>query len=412
MNKIIIALLIMGLGVGATVLLIKSKPQSTPVEAEEKTWTVEVMTAQLQSLPPQLQLYARVESLNSAELSAAINADVQDIAVREGDTVSKGSVLLRLDQREAQLALQQREADLEDVSAAISSEKNSYANHLKALPREKTLLKLSVKAAERAKSLKKQRATSASALEEAQQGVERQALIVNARQLQINNHPVTLKQLKARQQRAQAQRDLAQLDLARSLIKAPFDGIIARVPVSLGERVRIGTPLLSIYDTQALEARSQIPARYLHIIFNALQQQQTLVATAQSKGQLIKLELARLAGEVQNNSGGTDALFRVQEGASALRLGGFLEIRLELPAQHQVIAVPYEAIYGNDKLYTLVNGRMQQQSVERLGEYENAAKEPFTLVRAETLQEGAQIILTHLPNAMEGLKVRKAAVAL
>lgn len=406
MKKIFFALLILALTGGAAFLLIKTRPPSEPVVVEEKSWTVQVMTAQPQRLHPQLRLYARIESPYSASLSAAVNAEVLEMPVREGDIVKQGEVLLRLDQRELKLAVQQREAEVRDAQAAIASEKKRHANNLSALPREKKLLELTRNAAKRAQRLQKQRVASESSVEDALQAVERQALTLSNRTLQIDNHPATLQQLEARLKRAKVQFELAQIELERGIISAPFNGIIAKLQTAPGERVRVGTPLLSLYDMQALEARTQIPDRYLDIVFTALQQDKPLYATARSKGRLIKLELNRLAGQVQNNSGGTEALFRVIDGATALRLGTFLDIRLQLPAEEAVVAVPYEAIYGNHTLYLLQEGRMQKQRVERLGEYETAEGDVFSLVRSEALQNGEKIILTHLPNAMQGLKVR------
>jgi len=406
MKKIFFAVLILALSAGAAFFLIENKPPSDPVTTQEKSWTVQVMSAQPQRLHPQLRLYARVESPHTATLAAAINADVLEIPVREGDIVKKDAVLVRLDQSEVRLALQQREADLLDAKAAITSEKNRHANNISALPREEKLLALTRNAAKRTQRLQKKRAASESAVEDALQAVERQALTLSNRRLQIKNHPASLKQLEARLKRAKAQFELAQLDVERSLIKAPFNGIIAQVQTSPGERVRIGTSLIAMYDTQALEARTQIPERYLDTVFAALQQEQSLQAIAYSKGMKVRLELDRLAGQVQTNRGGTEALFRVTRGAQALRLGAFLDIRLQLPAEEQVIAMPYEAIYGSDTVYTLVDGRMQKQQVLRLGEYEDAEGEVLTIVRSEALAEGEKIILTHLPNAMQGLKVQ------
>ncbi len=407
MKKILVAVLILALSGAIAFFLNNTRIPSKPLEVKEKIWTVQVMSAQPQRLHPQLHLYARIESPRTAVLSAAINADVLEMPVREGDFVEKDAVLLRLDQHEAKLMLQQRDADVRDAQAAINSEKQRHANNLAALPREKKLLELTRNAAQRAERLQKQRAASESALEEALQAVERQALTLSHRQLQIEHHAATLQQLEARLKRAQAQLELAHIDLQRTVIKAPFTGIIATLQTAPGERVRVGMSLVSLYDTQVLEARTQIPDRYLEIVFAALAREQPLQATAWSKGISIKLELDRLAGQVQRNSGGTEALFRVTAGATALRLGTFLDLRLQLPAQDAVIAVPYEAIYGSDTLYTLLDERMRKQTIERLGDYETAEGEVLSLVRGEAMQAGDHIILTHLPNAMPGLKVRE-----
>ena len=82
---------------------------------------------------------------------------------------------------------------------------------------------------------------------------------------------------------------------------------------------------------------------------------------------------------------------------------------LELRAAHELPAwwrVPRRAIYGKDRIYKLVDDRMQRLTVERVGSYWDADGRRFELIRNESLQDGDQIIITQLPNAIDGLLVK------
>ena len=79
---------------------------------------------------------------------------------------------------------------------------------------------------------------------------------------------------------------------------------------------------------------------------------------------------------------------------------------LILSKQANVIALPFEAVYGTDRVYKLVDGRMRKVIIERIGETINDDGESKILVRTPDLQTNEQVIITQLPNAMDGLKVK------
>lgn len=49
---------------------------------------------------------------------------------------------------------------------------------------------------------------------------------------------------------AQARLEQAKVDLARTVIKAPVDGVVAKRQVQVGQRVQIGAPLVSVVPLQ------------------------------------------------------------------------------------------------------------------------------------------------------------------
>ncbi len=403
---IIFSVLFLAIGIGGFRYLVKTKPQNVAVKPQEKAWTVATEPVILQNLSPTLILYGRVESPYTATLRAALNAEVLEVAVLEGQPIERGQLLIRLDERDVQLLVAQREADLQEIKAAIDSENHIHATNQAALPKEKTLLQLAQKAVERAGELERQRVGSQSALDEAKSAVERQSLAVNNRQLEINNHITRLAQLQARQARAQALLEQARLDFNRARITAPSTGVVAQVMVAPGDRVRPGDALIRVYDREILEVRAQIPSAYQSIARDSLAAGTKLRAQAVSGDQLLQLVLQRLAGEVKLDSGGIEGLFRVNQGKNLLRLGQFINLHLLLPPQHHVIAVPFESIYDNQHVYKLSSaGRMVKVAIKRLGEHTDSTGETRVLIQSPQLTMGEQLIVTQLPNAVEGLKV-------
>lgn len=393
-----------------------TKPETNPIKTQEKSWVVSTVSITPTTLAPTLTLYGRVESpknaiLRTPNFALTANTAVIVVAVLEGEAVRKNQLLIQLDDQDSQLNLKQREAEVKEIEAQISAEKQNHASNLIAITHEETLLKLAQATAKRAKQLKQQRVGSQAALEDAQQLVARQRLTVVSRQTQIKTHPSRLAQLQAKRSKALALWEVARLEWQRTKILAPFNGIVSTVSVSVGDRVRSGDALVTLYDNTALEVRAQIPTQYTDVILQALSLRQTLMATAQIDAHPLLLGLDRVSGQVNRNSGGIDGLFLVMKGANTLRLGQFLNLFLTLPAQSQVVALPLSALYGKDRIYKFVAGRMQGLTVEPVGQYlDKSTKEIKVLIRNPLLKANDQIITTSLPNALEGLKVQAISI--
>lgn len=117
--------------------------------------------------------------------------------------------------------------------------------------------------------------------------------------------------------------------------------------------------------------------------------------------------LERLAGE--GDPAGTEAILALEGPAAGLRPGSLVAVLLERPAVEEAMAVPFGALHGSDVLYRIDDdSRLRRVRVERLGETPGPEGERWLLVRAAELEEGDRIAVTHLPNAMQGLRVELA----
>ena len=408
--KFILPLLILGIGFGGFRYMKETKPKQPPIKIEEQTWVVAIKPVRLRVLSPTITLYGRVESpraatLRTPTLSLNISTQITKVAVLEGKKVKKGQILIALEDKDSRLNLKQKEAELIDIDAQIQLEKQRNQSNINAIKHEQALLKLMQTSVKRFRKLLKRKLSSQATLDEAQQAVERQMLTIINRRLEIKNHKPRLNQLKAKRSRATAQRDIARLELARTKIKAPFTGVIAKVTVAVGDRVRSGDSLLSIYDNSALEIRAQIPSRHQNTILKALAKGYKLQAHSKS----IQLQLDRVSGEINLDSGGIDGLFRIKKKGQLLhllRLGEFITLQLSLPRQSRLVALPFEAVYGINRIYKLVDGRMKAVIIERIGERSTTKGYSEILVRSPKLKKNDQVIITQLPNAMDGLKVQ------
>jgi multidrug efflux pump subunit AcrA (membrane-fusion protein) len=213
--------------------------------------------------------------------------------------------------------------------------------------------------------------------------------------------------LEAQVARAQALRDAAALEVERTVVRAPFAGVITATLVSPGDRVRPGDPLLGMYDTGAREVRAQIPMRHLVTVRAALAAGADLTGSARvGRRQQATLHLARLAGRVMPGSGGVDGLFGIGPDGDWLTLGQTVEIDLRLPPLPDAFPIPVTALYGTNRVYLARDGRLLGVQVESLGRTSGPAGSDRLLVAGSGLTVGDKLVTTQLPNAVDGLRVR------
>jgi RND family efflux transporter MFP subunit len=403
-------LIIIIFGFAVAVALVMTRPKEARSVASEKAWSVETLPVQRASLSPALELFGSVLSPQDAQLSSGLDGEVMELLVLDGQAVEAGQTLLRLDGRDARLTLAEREAELKDLDAQLRLTRTRLKRNRQALEREQELLVITQSKAARAQELFKDRLISESDVETTSENLKRQELAVSASELDVQENRLNIEQLEAQLSSARAQRDRAQLDVERSVITAPFPGVISELQVSVGDRVRDGDPLMRLQNPAAIEVRAQVPSRYAESISTGLARDGAVPARINVDGRLVNGAVVRLSGQTREGSGGVDSFIRLDDNEIGLRLGATVRVLLDLPQVDGVIGVPAEALYGRDRIYRIVDDRMQMVAVERVGERLRQDGKTEVIVRSPVLQDGDQIIVTKLSNAVDGLLVAPTAV--
>ncbi len=405
-TKVMLPLLLLAVAVIGFGYLRSSKPSQPQPRPSERSWVVETMEAQPARLAPSLTLYGEVEAPTLLQSAAPGAGIVSEVHVREGQQVRKDELLLLIDPRDFEPAVLQARADVLDLEAQTAEMELRSESDRRALAEERRMLELARNAVERATKLQQQNLGSDSTLEQAQQALGKQQLALTTRQLAVDSYTAKLNQLAARLARNRARLAQAELALQRSRVVAAFDGVISEVNVAAGNRVQAAQVLLSLYPRDDLEVRARLPGRYQNEIQAALSRGETLRAVATSQAARLPLVLRRLAGRADPS--GIDAFFGIDAPTHPLLPGNLVELVLSRPAQERVIAVPLQTVYGNNRVFLLRDGRMHGVTVEAVGHLTSADGSEALLIRNDAIERGSQIIVTHLPNALDGLKVQLA----
>lgn len=285
-------------------------PEPTPseltIDEELKRVNVETASAELRQMARQINAVGSLRARDSVMLRAETNGRITEVAFNEGLAVTQGQVLIRLDDSIVKAQLQEAQAKL---SLANSQHRRSQ-------------------------QLSQQGFISSQARDEA------------ASQLQV----------------AQASVALAQAQLDKTMIRAPFDGLVGLKNISVGDYLSPGVELIAIEAVDPLEVDFRIPEHYLSEITVGLPIDVRLDAFP---GKVYRGEVGAISPVV--DATGRSLLLRAQVPNSQmiLRPGLFARVTLELGTD-EVVMVPESAITpsgGAQYVFKVVNNVVQRIEV-------------------------------------------------
>ncbi|HEX2667140.1 MAG TPA: HlyD family secretion protein [Gammaproteobacteria bacterium] len=189
---------------------------------------------------------ARYQSTDNAyvvadqvNVASQIPGRVTVVAVSQNQNVAAGQVLLQIDPQPFQIALDQANANLENVRNQIRAQQAAYAGaeaHVAFLHRD----------VERKTNLVKQDVVAASKLDDLKtQLIEAEQQIAQIR-ANLGGDPSLPYTQQATYKQALAARDDAALQLSYATLKAPAAGIVTEVDIKPGDVVAAGRPVFAL----------------------------------------------------------------------------------------------------------------------------------------------------------------------
>ncbi|WP_127470054.1 efflux RND transporter periplasmic adaptor subunit [Thiomicrorhabdus aquaedulcis] len=405
-KKSLIPLLILGTAMAAYAYMKATKPKQAPVAMQEKTWQVHTLSAQFESAAPVHTLYGTVESASMVSAAAPISGVVEQVHVKTGQEVNAGDVLVSMASADLSIPVQQAQADVAELNAQIKLQKLADTANVQRLTHEKNVLKIKQQSVARTQQLLAKDLVSRSALDTNQEALVKQEYAVVGAQLAVEENQLKVNQLGAKLQKSQAALAQARLNQQRGTVVAPYAARVASVAAVAGSRVNAGAELVRFYAFDSLELRAKLPLDMLAHYYQAQAKNQFLKAHYLQGEERIELSLSRVAGEASTS--GVDAFFALAPGMQQTRPGDLLEIGLQGVLMHNVMSVPFSAIYGSDKVYVVENERLVSKTVEMMGSVVRDGK-LWALIKP-SFAAGSKVCITHLPNAVSGLKVTEVVL--
>ena len=173
------------------------------------------------SFRSEVRLPGTVQSSLSSTVAGEVEGLVEEFTIREGDTVKKGDLLVRLRTKQLELEKKGIEAELEETLARQSLSEREFG-------RAKELFDAQIIAREE----------------------------LDAKQYDLNAW-------KGRDLRLRASIERIEDEIERAAIYAPFDGVVLEERTQVGEWLGKGDPVVELMSTAGLEVRVDVPERYI-----------------------------------------------------------------------------------------------------------------------------------------------------
>jgi multidrug efflux pump subunit AcrA (membrane-fusion protein) len=259
----------LAIGIAAVVIAVKTREAPERVPPAELAKHVRVIAAPRTTVVPRAVGYGTVQPAKVWEAIAQISGKIAEIhpQLKNGAILPEGTVILRIDAADYELAIQRIEADIRAARASILELETREENTRASLAIENRVLELTRKDLARKKELAGSRAVSEAAVDQEERNLLSRRQSVQNLQNALNLFPAERQRLEAQLATAQVQLADARLDLERTAIALPFDARIARVNV---ERTQVATAgqVLAIADSiDVAEVTAQVPVeRMLRLI--------------------------------------------------------------------------------------------------------------------------------------------------
>ncbi|MGM0516692.1 MAG: efflux RND transporter periplasmic adaptor subunit [Pseudomonadota bacterium] len=401
--RLFLPLIILALAAGVFMALKASKPQPQKATPEERAWLIETTVVEPASHHPVITLHGEVANPDRLTVRAPLAGRVDSLPVEDGQPVDPGDELVTLDPSDFRPVLDRARANLAELEAQIREIQASHESDRAALALEREIVENARTALQRSRDLRERNLASQADVDSARDVLSQARLALNTRRERLATYDARLAGLEARRDAAAADVAAAERDVARARVSAPTEGIVGTVQVTPGSMVSTNAALLDFYPWDGFELRALIPTARVDSLARALTAGEPPRARVSDSGQRLRLD--RLAAEASGE--GVTGLFDFVEPGASLRAGQVFSLELRLPLVENAVAIPRSALYGNDRLYRIVDGRLESLRVERLGTAANDAEAgDRLLVRSPALSAGDRIATTQLPNAVDGLRVR------
>lgn len=384
---------------------VQSREARVP-QARERVFTVNVRTAEPQTVTPHLTAFGEVQSRRTLDLRMAAGGQIVEISPNfaEGGIVAEGEVLVRLDDADAQSALLRTESEVSDAKFEISEAERAIAladDELLAAIEQEALRNAALA---RQKDLQQRGVGTTASVEAAELALSSAKQSVLSRRSGLDQANARLNQARTRLARAELANRDALRHLNDTVMRAEFEGVLSGVNLVQGGLISANERVGQLIDPSALEVAFRVSTQqYARLIS---EDGQLISAPAEVSLDAIggsvtsKAVLTRDSGSVADGQTGR-VLFAKLDNAVGLKPGDFVSVKVEEPAMRFVVELPATALNAQNQVLTVGEGdRLETLDVTLMRRQGNNV-----LVRSRDLP-GRDVVTQQTPLLGKGIKVK------
>lgn len=379
-KSIIAGVVIVGLGIAAISTMMANKPQPPKKPPQLNSPLVEVITPQAQTVQFKVEAHGVVQPRTETTLVSEVSGVVVTVSDKfvSGGLFKQGEMIMQIDPSDYEVSVEQ-------AKARLAGQKAKYAQEKAKADQAKKEWDLTGRSRSKAPVL-----------------ALREPFLLEA---------------EANMQSAEADLKKAEQKLARTVIRAPYDGMVKSKMVDVGQFVSMGTQIGITFAIDYAEVRLPLTEQELAFInlpswneTNRVVSKVTLKASYAGNEESWNGKIVRMEGVVDKQSRVHYVVARVSDPygindssniSVPLKVGTFVTASIQGKEVHNLIKLPRDAF--KDLSQVIVSDANNQLYTREL-----------VVVRADSdhvyvgagLEEGDRIVMTSLGSPVQGMKLR------
>jgi multidrug efflux pump subunit AcrA (membrane-fusion protein) len=369
---------------------------------------IEVTTAAAISrdLPRFFEATGSLAGDQQTDVAPSIAGKVVAVGVDLGSYVKRGQMIVRLDDVDSKLRVEQATAQLEQAKAALRQAEEKIGlqsgrafdpNKVPEVANARVALDLAEKNLRRSEKLIESGDVSRSVYDDQkarrdQLKEQYEAALSLARQNQA-----AMLTARANVANAESQLGLARRSLSYAIVFSPIDGYVAERSADLGEYVSLTSKVATIVRINPLRIRIDIPEQAIPEVKVG---QSVSVTTSAWPDKNFSGRIARISPNVTPSSRTLSVEAEIDNSSGALKPGQFASVRILQSRSQPAVLVPARAVQtdaGVSRVFVIKDGHAQQRLVQ-LGQTES------DLVEIKSgVAQGEQVATSNLEQLSDGV---------
>jgi multidrug efflux pump subunit AcrA (membrane-fusion protein) len=346
----------------------REEPAATP-----KIVDVTTAAAIRRDLPEFVEATGSLAGDEQTDVAPQTAGKVVEVGVDIGSAVRRGQMLVKLDDAELKLRVNQAQAQVEQAKAAVKQAEEKIGlrpgqsfdpSRVAEVAAAKVAFDLADKNLKRAEKLIESGDVSRSFYD--QQRAQRDQLKeqYDSAVAQARQNYAAVEVARTNVANVDAQLALARKNLSYAVIPAPIDGFVSERTADLGEYVSPTQKVATIVRTNPLRVRIDIPEQAIPEVHVG---QSVSAMTSAWPDKSFSGHIARIAPSVTTNSRTLTVEAEIDNSSGALKPGQFATVRILQPRPVPAVLVPAKSVItdaGVSRVYVIKDGHAEQRLVQ------------------------------------------------
>jgi RND family efflux transporter MFP subunit len=373
---------------------------------------IEVTTAAAikRELPRFFEATGSLAGDQQTDVAPQTSGKVIAVGVDIGSPVRRGQMLVRLDDAELKLRVEQAVAQVGQAKAAVKQAEEKIGlrpgqafdpNRVAEVGAARVALDLAEKNLRRAEKLIESGDVSRSFYDEQRARRDQLKEQYDVALAQARQNYAAVEVARTNVASAEAQLGLARKNLSYANIPAPIDGFVSERTADVGEYVSPQQKVATIVRTNPLRIRIDIPEQAIPEVRVG---QSVSVTTSAWPDRNFSGRVARIAPNVSATSRTLTVEAEIENSSGALKPGQFATVRILKERAEPAVLVPARAVVteaGVSRLYVIKDGRAEQRLVQT-GQKEGDLIEIKSGVAADE-----QVATSNVEQLSDGIAVKR-----